>query len=180
MNEPVTPARRALTRPDPMPNPTSNVAAAFSFSAPARQLRRLAGRTGAALLAGLVIAGTGFSPAALRAAPAGVNPNLHEIVLPVETVRYKETDNPGYPLAAAICSVCHSADYVRTQPPLLTRANWSAEVTKMMKVYGAPVPPAAVDPITDYLVRTYGNERPGLPPVTPPPASAAPAPAAGH
>ena len=50
------------------------------------------------------------------------------------------------------CLTCHSAGMVLTQPKL-TRAQWQAEVTKMVKVYKAPVAPADVAPIVDYLAQ---------------------------
>jgi len=53
------------------------------------------------------------------------------------------------------CLTCHSSDYIFTQPPL-TRAQWTAEVTKMIKVYGAPIPGDAVAPIVQYLVTHNG------------------------
>jgi hypothetical protein len=85
-----------------------------------------------------------------------------EITLPPETARFVESPLPGYSTAMALCSVCHSADYVRMQPTF-TRTTWKAEVTKMQKVFGAPIPDEAMDPIVDYLVRTYGAERTSSP-----------------
>ena len=83
-----------------------------------------------------------------------------EIKLPTETARFAESPLPGYQLASTICMTCHSADYVRMQPPSLNRTYWKAAVTKMQKAFGATtIPDAAVDPIVDYIVKTYGNER---------------------
>lgn len=82
-----------------------------------------------------------------------------EITLPPETARHAESALPGHSLANAMCLACHSADYVRTQPPTLPRATWKAIVTKMQKTFGAPIPDDAIDPIVDYLVKTYGAER---------------------
>jgi mono/diheme cytochrome c family protein len=42
-------------------------------------------------------------------------------------------------LVAANCSGCHSLDYITHQPPTMGPAFWTAEVTKMRTVYGAPV-----------------------------------------
>ena len=54
------------------------------------------------------------------------------------------------------CTACHSADYVNTQPPMKDKKGfWQAEVTKMIKVYGAPIDDADVGKIVDYLVATY-------------------------
>ena len=38
----------------------------------------------------------------------------------------------------------------------LARAAWEAEVRKMIKVMGAPIPENDVDPIVDYLTQHYG------------------------
>ena len=54
------------------------------------------------------------------------------------------------------CTACHSADYVNTQPPMKDKKGfWQAEVTKMIKVYGAPIEDADVGKIVDYLAATY-------------------------
>ena len=77
--------------------------------------------------------------------------------LPPETVRFKPGD--GAVKAVAHCSMCHSADYISTQPTL-SRDKWKALVVKMKKIHGAPIPEAEVDPIVDYLVKNYGDEAP--------------------
>lgn len=54
------------------------------------------------------------------------------------------------------CSSCHSLDYIVMNSPFLTRTAWEAEVRKMMKAMGAPIPESDVVPIVDYLMRYYG------------------------
>ena len=98
--------------------------------------------------------------AALNAAPL-------EITLPAETARLVESPLPGYALATAMCYTCHSADYTHVQP-VSSRAYWKATVTKMQKTFGAPIPDEAVEPIVEYLVKTYGTERSGTPAATAP------------
>jgi sulfite dehydrogenase len=83
-----------------------------------------------------------------------------EITLPPETAKLVESPLPGYQLAVASCATCHSMDYVKMQPTS-SRTYWKASVTKMQKTFGAPIPDDVVEPIVDYLVKTYGNERPG-------------------
>jgi hypothetical protein len=73
--------------------------------------------------------------------------------LPVETTTFKPGTNA--PLAIANCSLCHSADYISTQPPL-TRPAWKATVEKMRLKYGAPIATNAVDAIVEYLASSYG------------------------
>ena len=57
----------------------------------------------------------------------------------------------------AIAAACHSADYIQTQPqgPSFKKDFWQAEVTKMIKVYGAPIDEADVPKIVDYLTQVY-------------------------
>jgi mono/diheme cytochrome c family protein len=75
--------------------------------------------------------------------------------LPDETAAFK----PGPHRDAVLnnCAACHSADYIQTQPrgPKFTRDFWQAEVTKMIKVYGAPIDDADVAKIVDYLTSAY-------------------------
>ena len=78
--------------------------------------------------------------------------------LPPETARFKQA--PGYELPSAICVICHSPDYIATQPRL-PRSFWTAEVQKMQKTYGAPILDSQVQPLVDYLVKNYGIETPG-------------------
>jgi sulfite dehydrogenase (cytochrome) subunit B len=75
--------------------------------------------------------------------------------LPDETAAFK----PGPNLEAAQnnCTGCHSADYIQTQPrgAKFKKDFWQAEVTKMIKNYGAPIEDADVGKIVDYLSTTY-------------------------
>jgi hypothetical protein len=54
------------------------------------------------------------------------------------------------------CSTCHSLDYVVMNSSFLARSAWEAEVRKMMKVMGAPIPENDVAPIVGYLTQYYG------------------------
>ncbi len=82
-----------------------------------------------------------------------------EITLPRETAALKPSPLPGFALAQGLCGTCHSAEYSLTQPPTSPRAYWQATVVKMQKVFAAPIPDTAIDPIVDYLAKTYGNDR---------------------
>jgi mono/diheme cytochrome c family protein len=55
------------------------------------------------------------------------------------------------------CTACHSPDYFKTQPqgPAFKTSFWQAEVTKMIKVYGAPIDDADVEKIVQYLSENY-------------------------
>lgn len=65
---------------------------------------------------------------------------------------------PGAGVVAAqtYCLTCHSSAYVSTQPPL-TRAQWTAEVTKMRSVFGAPIREDQTAVLVDYLTTQYGK-----------------------
>jgi hypothetical protein len=75
--------------------------------------------------------------------------------LPDETAAFK----PGTNLEAVQtnCTGCHSADYIQTQPrgAKFKKDFWQAEVTKMIKTYGAPIDDADVPKIVDYLSENY-------------------------
>jgi len=67
-------------------------------------------------------------------------------------------DGPEVVTVRAQCSICHSVDYIHMNAPFMKKAGWEAEVRKMMKVMGAPVPEEEVARIVDYLTRNYGVE----------------------
>ena len=91
-------------------------------------------------------AGLGLLP--VRAKPMSYD-------LPEETA----TLNPGpnVELVQGNCMCCHSVDYIQTQPqgPQFKKDFWQAEVTKMIKVFGAPIDERDVGKIVDYLTATY-------------------------
>jgi mono/diheme cytochrome c family protein len=76
--------------------------------------------------------------------------------LPAETTKYKP--GPGMELTMANCALCHSADYIGTQPRL-SNAAWRATVEKMRSRYGAPISTNNVDALVQYLSAAYGPSR---------------------
>lgn len=56
------------------------------------------------------------------------------------------------------CIACHSLDYIELNSRFLDRKGWEAEVTKMMKAFGAPVKAEDVPTIVDYLAKEYGKQ----------------------
>jgi sulfite dehydrogenase (cytochrome) subunit B len=64
---------------------------------------------------------------------------------------------PGLNQVEGNCSLCHSLDYIPMNSPFLNAAGWNAEVTKMIKAYGAPISEADAKAITDYLAKHYGS-----------------------
>ncbi|MEA2855703.1 MAG: sulfite dehydrogenase (cytochrome) subunit [Methylobacteriaceae bacterium] len=73
--------------------------------------------------------------------------------LPEETAVLRP--GPGMDAAQSNCVACHSADYIAMQPPKRGKAFWDAEVTKMIKTYGAPITEPDAKVIADYLAQTY-------------------------
>jgi len=100
---------------------------------------------------------------AIACAFAAVSGSSHarpvEIKLPQETASYKPSTLPGYNLTLQNCMICHSAQYVSTQPSTSTRAYWDATVKKMKKPFGAPLKEEDIPAIVDYLTKTYGAEQ---------------------
>jgi mono/diheme cytochrome c family protein len=94
------------------------------------------------------IAGTGLGRNSANAAPVSYT-------LPDETAALRP--GPNLDVVQNNCTACHSADYINTQPrgPKFGKDFWQAEVTKMIKVYGAPIADADVGKIVDYLATTY-------------------------
>ncbi len=76
------------------------------------------------------------------------------VTLPPDNVQFRP--GPGSEVATANCATCHSAAYIYTQPPL-NRKQWTAEVLKMRKAYGAPVADSDVGTIVDYLLTQNGR-----------------------
>lgn len=64
---------------------------------------------------------------------------------------------PGLDKVQANCGTCHSLDYIQMNSPFMNPATWDAEVTKMIKAYGAPISDADAAAIKDYLKANYGS-----------------------
>jgi sulfite dehydrogenase (cytochrome) subunit B len=71
-------------------------------------------------------------------------------------INFKE--GPGLTQFQANCNSCHSLDYIVMNSPFLDRAGWDAEVTKMIKVFGAPISADDAKAITDYLATNYARK----------------------
>ena len=64
---------------------------------------------------------------------------------------------PGLDKVEGNCGACHSLVYIQMNSPFLNAAAWNAEVTKMIKAYGAPISVADAKIIADYLKANYGG-----------------------
>jgi mono/diheme cytochrome c family protein len=77
------------------------------------------------------------------------------ITLPPDNEMAALKPGPGMEVARANCGLCHSTDYIVRQPHGDVK-QWQAGVTKMIKVFGAPVTPENEKTIVEYLSSAYG------------------------
>ncbi|HEX3758268.1 MAG TPA: hypothetical protein VHW23_06160 [Kofleriaceae bacterium] len=97
----------------------------------------------------------GLAVLALAGATAQALARPVHYALPGESSTLKQTAEPGYLRTEAMCVICHSRDYITTQPRGKGKEFWTAEVNKMVKVYAAPIPEPDRAPIADYLAANY-------------------------
>jgi len=90
----------------------------------------------------------------------GVPAGAKDITLPPDGVQLTPSPLPGFAKAQANCTMCHSAEYMRYQPPNAARPYWDAMVHRMKAVFKAPIADEDMPEIVDYLAKTYGNEQP--------------------
>jgi mono/diheme cytochrome c family protein len=64
---------------------------------------------------------------------------------------------PGLDKVEGNCGSCHSLDYIQMNSPFMSPATWDAEVTKMIKAFGAPISDADAAAIKEYLKANYGG-----------------------
>jgi len=64
---------------------------------------------------------------------------------------------PGKEAVEANCAACHSLDYIPMNSRFIDAKLWDAEVTKMIKAFGAPIAEADAKAIVEYLVAAYGK-----------------------
>jgi hypothetical protein len=122
---------------------------------------RLGGSLVLVLVAGLLLAQMG--PGSYAPGTLGHLQQPPPVALAEDSV-YQVSAYPLYPPDLAegegraetegFCSLCHSTRYITMQPPL-PAATWEAEVTKMRKTFGAPIPDASALVIIKYLQAHY-------------------------
>lgn len=69
-------------------------------------------------------------------------------------------DAPGKQAVMDNCTACHSPSTM-LQQPRVPREKWEATVTKMVKLYKAPIDPEAVPTIVDYMVAVQAQQAAG-------------------
>lgn len=97
------------------------------------------------------LAAAGF----LASLPAAAAPLSYDLADPTAQLRPAPGHEAGLAAAEANCQSCHSVDYIAMQPPGKGAAFWVSEVTKMRKVYHAPISEADGQAIADYLAAAY-------------------------
>jgi mono/diheme cytochrome c family protein len=88
-----------------------------------------------------------FAVAALMAGPVAAGAD--------QAIKLKP--GTGLDKVEANCQACHTLAYIPMNSPFLKPAGWDAEVTKMIKAYGAPVDEADAKAIAEYLKANYGG-----------------------
>jgi hypothetical protein len=100
---------------------------------------------------------TVIAGASVRLLPPAAAGAADDWKLPPEKTVLKE--GVGRELVIGQCLLCHSSDYISTQPPL-TRAQWQAGIEKMRTKYGAPIATNSAPALLDYLTAAYGKAVP--------------------
>ena len=67
----------------------------------------------------------------------------------------------GQEVANTYCVICHSADYIYTQPAH-SKEKWAAIIHKMQQAFGCPIPPDQISTLATYLFQQ--NSLSPLPP----------------
>ena len=79
------------------------------------------------------------------------------IALPAAAADVQLKKGPGLDKVEANCQACHSLAYIPMNSPFLNAAGWNAEVTKMIKAFGAPIDDTDAKAIAEYLAKNYGT-----------------------
>lgn len=103
----------------------------------------------------LALAAAATAAAAEHAAVVPIAIHSVKVDLPASTASFPP--GPGSELSGK-CLICHSAGMVLRQP-LMSEAEWRTEITKMRKVYGAPLLDADIEPLTAYMTRVNASSQ---------------------
>lgn len=76
---------------------------------------------------------------------------------PADEQEIKLKPGPGLDKVESNCGACHTLAYIPMNSPFLKPAQWDAEVTKMIKAYGAPIEDDDAKAIAEYLKASYGG-----------------------
>jgi mono/diheme cytochrome c family protein len=67
-------------------------------------------------------------------------------------------EGDGRERVQAMCSMCHSLDYIVINSPFQDRTAWEKTVRKMVNVMGAPLTEEDVAVVVNYLASHYGAD----------------------
>ena len=93
----------------------------------------------------------------MKALPLVVALALAAGIVAAQERRVELKDGPGRAQVEANCGTCHSVDYVLMNAVFLDRTGWEGSVTKMTRVFGAPINAEDAKAIVDYLNANYGK-----------------------
>jgi mono/diheme cytochrome c family protein len=74
--------------------------------------------------------------------------SLKTFALPPDPMFFQP--GPGQEVANTYCLICHSADYIYTQP-LHSQEKWQSLVLKMKQAFGCPIPDDQISLLAAYL-----------------------------
>lgn len=97
-----------------------------------------------------------FDVLIILAIPLALAASEKSIKLPPDNAYARLKPGTNVEVTQSQCGLCHSTDYIVMQPPRDAK-QWQAEVTKMLKVYGAPIKDPEAKKIVEYLVSAYGS-----------------------
>ncbi|GJL54968.1 MAG: hypothetical protein NPIRA02_21000 [Nitrospirales bacterium] len=69
--------------------------------------------------------------------------------VPADPISFQQ--GPGSAIASSYCLICHSAEYIYTQPPH-SHERWTEIIKKMKHTFGCPIPDEHISPLAEYLV----------------------------
>ena len=69
--------------------------------------------------------------------------------LPSDPISFQQ--GSGSTIASAYCLICHSAEYIYTQPPH-PEERWTEIIKKMKHVFGCPIPDKQISTLAQYLL----------------------------
>lgn len=78
-----------------------------------------------------------------------------QVLASEESIHLKE--GPGSDLVAHKCSICHSVDMIQINSPFMNQKEWTATVSKMVHVMGAPLDDKEITEAVGYLTKYYGK-----------------------
>ncbi|MEC4674979.1 MAG: c-type cytochrome [Nitrospirota bacterium] len=70
------------------------------------------------------------------------------LTLPPDPISFQQ--GPGSNIASSYCLICHSAEYIYTQPPH-PHERWTEIIKKMKQTFGCPIPDEQIPPLAQYL-----------------------------